>query len=222
MNRFASVLTSATERHRVGARHAREGDGRSSSTTRSTIAREDVVEATVRFDGGTPKAVRVVGPDGERVPAQVSGEDGGATKILFVAKRAAGRLRGLRRSSLRTRRRASTTSTLKVSELSLENKRYVVTARRAAATCRASSTRAVRKELLLRARAARVSRPRRPTRLAGLEHGLGRPAEAAARDTSGARADSASSSAAPSRAARRGRARERGLEVRPDDTPLRR
>ena len=44
------------------------------------IAREDVVEAKVTLPDGT-KAVRVSGPDGKEVPAQM--EDG---KVLFVAK----------------------------------------------------------------------------------------------------------------------------------------
>ena len=45
------------------------------------IEREDVVEATISFPGNTPKAVRVVGPGGHEVPAQV--ENG---KVLFLAK----------------------------------------------------------------------------------------------------------------------------------------
>ena len=45
------------------------------------IAREDVVEAAVKFSGEEPKAVEVIGPDGKQVPAQL--ENG---KVLFVAK----------------------------------------------------------------------------------------------------------------------------------------
>jgi alpha-mannosidase len=44
------------------------------------IAREDVVEASVEFPNGMPKAVRVTAPDGREVAAQVS--DG---KVIFVA-----------------------------------------------------------------------------------------------------------------------------------------
>jgi alpha-mannosidase len=44
------------------------------------IAREDVVEASVKFPKGTPKAVRVTAPDGKNVPAQISGG-----KVIFVA-----------------------------------------------------------------------------------------------------------------------------------------
>lgn len=46
------------------------------------IAREDVVEATLSFPAGLPKAVRVFGPDGAEVPSQL--EAGG--KVVFVAK----------------------------------------------------------------------------------------------------------------------------------------
>lgn len=44
------------------------------------INREDVVEAAVTFPDGTPKAVRVFGPDGRAVPAQLSNG-----KVIFVA-----------------------------------------------------------------------------------------------------------------------------------------
>lgn len=80
MNQFASVLTSAT------------GAVTSALNTRGSgppivvynplaIAREDVVEAGVSFAGGMPRAVRVFGPDGRAVPAQLSGG-----KVLFAAK----------------------------------------------------------------------------------------------------------------------------------------
>ena len=44
------------------------------------IEREDLVEASIDFPGGTPKAVRVTTPDGKQVPAQVS-----EGKIIFAA-----------------------------------------------------------------------------------------------------------------------------------------
>jgi hypothetical protein len=46
------------------------------------IEREDVVEATVQFAGGAPKAVRVTGPDGHEVPAQLEADN----KVVFLAK----------------------------------------------------------------------------------------------------------------------------------------
>ena len=45
------------------------------------IAREDLVEASVSFPDGMPKAVHVTGPDGKEVPAQIS-----QGKVNFVAK----------------------------------------------------------------------------------------------------------------------------------------
>ena len=50
------------------------------------LEREDVVEASVRFPGGAPKAVRVAGPDGKDVPAQVVARDGNAATVVFTAR----------------------------------------------------------------------------------------------------------------------------------------
>ncbi len=49
------------------------------------FAREDVVEADVRFPGGAPAAVRVTGPDGREVPAQVDSTAGEVAHVVFVA-----------------------------------------------------------------------------------------------------------------------------------------
>jgi len=48
-------------------------------------AREDLVEAKVRFAGGAPRAVRVLGPDGSEAPAQVLSRDGESVIVAFVA-----------------------------------------------------------------------------------------------------------------------------------------
>jgi alpha-mannosidase len=81
LNQFAGVLSSATS-------------GVASSLSTQTagtpivvfnplnVAREDVVEAAVAFPGGVPKGVRVAGPDGKDVPAQLTA----AGKVLFLAK----------------------------------------------------------------------------------------------------------------------------------------
>ena len=84
MNEFAGVLQSA-----VG------GVARTLDTqTRGvplvvynplSTAREDVVEAKVALAGRT-EAVRVVGPDGREVPAQIVESGPGDTKVAFVAK----------------------------------------------------------------------------------------------------------------------------------------
>ena len=44
------------------------------------IAREDLVQASIDFPGGAPKAVRVTSPDGKEIPAQVSNG-----KVIFPA-----------------------------------------------------------------------------------------------------------------------------------------
>ena len=124
MNQFASVLTSATE-----------GivSGMNTQTTGAAIVvynplnieREDVVEATVVLPGGPAQFVRVTGPDGREVPAQIAGYEANATKVLFVAhvpsvgyavydvKRAFPNL-------------SPKPSELKVTDSSLENRRYRV------------------------------------------------------------------------------------------------
>jgi alpha-mannosidase len=80
MNQFAGVLNNATEA--VAAALNTETRGVPVVVFNPlNIAREDVVEAVVNFSGGMPNAVRVTGPDGTEVPAQISGG-----KVLFVAK----------------------------------------------------------------------------------------------------------------------------------------
>jgi alpha-mannosidase len=80
MNQFAGVLSSATE------------SVASALDTRATgvpvvvfnplnVARQDVVEAAVTFPGAIPQSVRVVGPGGTEVPAQLTA----AGHVLFLA-----------------------------------------------------------------------------------------------------------------------------------------
>ena len=116
MNQFAGVLTNATEGV-VAALNTEVKGVPVVVFNPLNIAREDVVEASVEFPGGTPKAVHVIGPGGEEAPAQISGG-----KILFLAHVPptgyavydvqSGEARG--------------TSTLKVSSDSLENQYYRV------------------------------------------------------------------------------------------------
>ncbi|MFZ0816513.1 MAG: glycoside hydrolase family 38 C-terminal domain-containing protein, partial [Candidatus Sulfotelmatobacter sp.] len=80
MNQFAGVLENATE----GVTAALNTDTKGVPIVvfnPLNIAREDLVEASIDFSGGTPKAVRVIAPDGTEVPAQIS--DG---KVIFAAK----------------------------------------------------------------------------------------------------------------------------------------
>jgi alpha-mannosidase len=79
-NQFATVLTSASAAVASGL------DSRTKGTpivvyNALNIPREDLVEADMTFAGGTPKAVRVYGPDGKEVRGQLSGG-----KVLFAAK----------------------------------------------------------------------------------------------------------------------------------------
>ena len=50
------------------------------------IEREDLVEAVVRFPGGAPAAVRVSGPDGGEVPAQLASAAGELATVVFAAR----------------------------------------------------------------------------------------------------------------------------------------
>ncbi len=114
LNQFASVLTSATE----GIASAL--DTQTSGTAivvynPLNIEREDVVEATVSTSGGP---VRVVGPDGREVPAQLVGE-----KLLFLAR--VGSV-GYAVYDVEIGREGSKATSLKVTDLSLENDRYRV------------------------------------------------------------------------------------------------
>lgn len=120
MNQFASVVTSATEG--IAAALDTRTSGQAIVVYNPlNIAREDVVEANVKFPGGPANSVRVVGPDGREVPAQVAGESDSATKVLFVAKAPSV---GYAVYDVQSRPSATTSSTLKVSQSSLENHRY--------------------------------------------------------------------------------------------------
>src|SRR6185312_7502144 len=82
MNQFAGVLTSATEGI-AAAMHTQTTGQALVVYNPLNIEREDVVEASV---SGSFRAVRVIGPDGLEVPAQVVGEKDAATRILFLAR----------------------------------------------------------------------------------------------------------------------------------------
>lgn len=83
------------------------------------IEREDIVEAAVSFPSGEPKAVRVVGPDGNDVPAQISGG-----KVIFLAKVPSVGFAVYDVEPVEAG--AGSSSVLTVSESSLENERYRV------------------------------------------------------------------------------------------------
>ncbi len=80
MNQFAGVLTNATEGVAAGLNTEVKGIPVVVFNALN-IAREDVVETSVNFPNGLPSEVRVIGPDGKDVPAQISNG-----KVLFLAK----------------------------------------------------------------------------------------------------------------------------------------
>jgi len=117
LNQFASVLTSAAGAIASGL------DTQARGTTvvvynPLNISREDVVEASITFPGGPPKAVRVIGPDGREVPAQLS--DG---KILFLANTPSV---GFAVFDVQAGESNVPSTALKVTDSSLENARYRV------------------------------------------------------------------------------------------------
>jgi alpha-mannosidase len=118
MNQFADVLTSATES--VASGLDTEVSGIPVVVYNPlNIEREDVVEASIPSSGEAPKAVRVYGPDGNEVPAQV--ENG---KVLFLAKTPSV---GYAVYDVRRAESAhAAAGELKVSERSLENARYKI------------------------------------------------------------------------------------------------
>jgi alpha-mannosidase len=117
LNQFAGVLTSATEAIVSGLNTQAKGTAIVVYNPLS-IPREDVVEATVSFPGGVPKGVRVFGPDGKEVPAQLAGR-----KVLFLAKVPS---IGYAVYDVRAAEAPASAATLKVTESSLENARYRV------------------------------------------------------------------------------------------------
>lgn len=121
LNQFADVLTSATEA--VASGMDTQAKGIPVIVYNSlNIPREDIAEADVQFPGGMPNAVQVIGPDGDRVPAQIEGG-----KVLFVAKVPSV---GYAVYDIRSAAALQTSSELKVTQSSLENARYRVTLNR--------------------------------------------------------------------------------------------
>ena len=118
MNQFAEVLTSATESIASGMNTEEKGTPVVVYNPLN-IAREDVVEASLSFSNGMPNAVRVIGPDGQEVPAQLS-----HGKVLFLARAPAV---GYAVYDVQPADNSSGAATLKVTESSLENARYRVT-----------------------------------------------------------------------------------------------
>ncbi|MGA7505639.1 MAG: glycoside hydrolase family 38 C-terminal domain-containing protein [Candidatus Sulfotelmatobacter sp.] len=119
MNQFAGVLTNATQAVAAGLNTQAKGIPIVVFNPLN-VDREDVVEASVKFPGGMPNSVRVTGPDGKDVPAQIS-----HGKVIFVAHAPSV---GYAVYDLRPATGATNqTSSLKISRDSIENSHYRVT-----------------------------------------------------------------------------------------------
>ena len=132
MNQFAGILTDATQN--VASALDTETKGTAVVVYNPlNIEREDVVEATVALPAGT-KGVRVTGPDGKQVAAQVEGD-----KVLFLAKTpsvgyavydvepAAEAMPSALKVNVRTSGRGGGRGAANAQPTSLENGRYRVT-----------------------------------------------------------------------------------------------
>jgi alpha-mannosidase len=118
MNQFAGVLNNAIE----AVAEALNTNARGIPLVvfnPLNIDREDLVEASVKFHGGMATGVRVTGPDGKDVPAQVSNG-----RVIFVAK--APSVGYAVYDVQEDAAAAAVSATLQVSENSLENQYYRV------------------------------------------------------------------------------------------------
>jgi alpha-mannosidase len=87
------------------------------------IEREDAVEAAIPFTGATPDAVTAYDPQGQPAPAQILGRDGDSLRVLFIAKVPSV---GYAIYDLRPETKSAVSSSLTVTDHSLENARYRV------------------------------------------------------------------------------------------------
>jgi alpha-mannosidase len=128
LNQFAGVLTSAVSA--VSSTLDTNTKGNAIVVYNPlNIEREDIVEATVAFPNtATLKAVRVTGPDGREVPAQISNG-----KVLFLAKTPSVGFAVYNVEAFDPARQhddyilPANSAMMKASESSLENDRYRVT-----------------------------------------------------------------------------------------------
>ena len=123
MNQFAAVLTSATDA--VASAMNTQTQGIPIVVYNPlNVDREDIVEAHIQFPNGIPKSVRVTGPEGREMPAQVSGEKKDeAAKVLFLAHVPS---LGYAVFDVQPTDAEASKPELKVSDSSLENARYRV------------------------------------------------------------------------------------------------
>jgi len=126
MNQFAQVLQSSTSA--VASQLDTQGKGAAIVVFNPlSIAREDVVEMNVDFSSA-PGSVRVTGPDGSTVPAQMEGGgslEGPSRKIVFLAKVPSMGF-AVYHIEPTDEQSSDMSSELKVTQSSLENARYRV------------------------------------------------------------------------------------------------
>ena len=122
MNQFASVLTSATDAVASAMNTHTQGTAIVVYNPLN-VEREDVVEAHIQFPNGIPSSVRVTGPEGKEVPAQVSGGSNETARVLFLAHVPSV---GFAVFDVQPTEAQASTSELKASDSSLENARYSV------------------------------------------------------------------------------------------------
>jgi alpha-mannosidase len=117
MNQFANVITSAA--NAIAPALNTESKGAAIVVYNPlNVEREDLLEAGINFNGGAPRAVRVLGPDGQEVPAQLTNG-----KVLFPAKAPSV---GFAVYDVQPADSFFSRGDLKVTESSLENARYRV------------------------------------------------------------------------------------------------
>jgi alpha-mannosidase len=120
LNQFAGVMTDASEA--IASLMNTQGQGTPVVVfNQLNTARQDVVEADLSFPNGLPEGVRVVGPDGQEVPAQLEpGSEGSATVVFLASVPSV----GYAVYDIRPAGAPPSSSTLQVSNSSLENARY--------------------------------------------------------------------------------------------------
>jgi alpha-mannosidase len=120
LNQFSTVLTSATDA--VASQLDTSGHGNAIVVYNPlNIERQDVVEARIPFHG-EPRGVRVTGPDGKDVPAEIERQTDGSSTVTFLASAPSVGYAVYHAEDLNAP--STSSSSLQVSESGLENDRY--------------------------------------------------------------------------------------------------
>jgi alpha-mannosidase len=120
LNQFAGVVTDATEA--IASLMDTQAQGTPVVVfNQLNVPRQDVVEAQLAFPNGVPEGVRVLGPDGQEVPAQLEPGSQGTAKVVFLANVPSV---GYAVYDVQPAATPAQSTTLQASESSLENARY--------------------------------------------------------------------------------------------------